>query len=247
MSGHSKWSTIKHKKAKTDAQRGKLFSKLVREIMMAAKSGDPDPVTNTRLRLAVQKAKAANMPNDNIKRAVQKGAGNSDGVNYDEVTFEAYAPNGVALLIETLTDNRNRTVPNIKSILNKAGGSMASKGSVSYLFEKKGVLVFESGLSEERIMDIATQAGADDIDVKDDGSIEVITSPVEYEQVKNSFDDNGISYVDASLSMIPRVLVSLTSEQAERVLKLIDKLEDDDDIQNVYGNFDVPDDVLQNF
>jgi len=245
MSGHSKWSTIKHKKAKTDQQRGKVFSKLVREIMIAAKSGDPDPDNNARLRLAVQKAKEANMPNDNIKRAIQKVAAGGEGANLEEITYEAYALYGVALLIEVVTDNKNRTLPNIKNILAKAGGSLATKGAVSYLFEKKGLIVFESGASEDLIMEIATEAGAEDIDINEDGSIEVKTESADFEQIKKVFDEKDLKYAEASLEMIAQNEISLDAEKARKIFNLIEKLEDDDDVQEVFGNYDVSAEVMK--
>jgi YebC/PmpR family DNA-binding regulatory protein len=245
MSGHSKWSTIKHKKAKTDAQRGKVFSKIVKEIMVATKLGGPDTSCNTRLRLALQKAKEANMPQDNIKRAIQKGSAGADSANFEEVTFEGYAPNGVAILIETLTDNRNRTVPNIKTLLNKAGGSLSSKGSVAYLFHHRGILIFEPGSDENNIMEIATEAGAEDFNTQEDGSIEVVTDITQFEAVKNKFDDAKIDYATADLSKIPDIFVSLNLEQAQKVLALIQKLEDDDDVQNVYSNADIPEEAFK--
>ncbi|MFC1751903.1 YebC/PmpR family DNA-binding transcriptional regulator [Thermoproteota archaeon] len=242
MSGHSKWSTIKHKKAKTDAQRGKIFSKMAREITIASKIGGGDPTANTRLRLAIQKAKEVNMPNDNISRAIQKGAGGGEGAALEEIMFEAYAPNGVALIIETLTDNRNRTIPNVKNPLTRVNGNLATKGAVSYMFDQKGLIIFAPDADEEHIMEIATEAGAEDIDKKDDGCIEVTTAPEDFETVRQAFEDNEQRYEDASITMIPQNLVQLTLEQSEKLTKLIDKLEEDDDVQNVYHNADFPDD-----
>ncbi|MGE4170422.1 MAG: YebC/PmpR family DNA-binding transcriptional regulator [Candidatus Margulisiibacteriota bacterium] len=244
MSGHSKWSTIKHKKAKTDAQRGKIFTKLVREIVIAAKVGGADPEGNPRLKLAIQKARQANMPSDNIKRAVQKGAGNDDDSNLEEVLFEGYAPFGVAILVETLTDNRNRTVPNLRSIFTKFGGSLGAKGSVAYLFNKQGIVLFEPGVSEESVMDVATEAGADDIDTKADGSIEVLTAPEQLLTVKQAFDDQKLVYANAELMMIPTTSVALDLEQSQKIAALIEKLEDDDDVQNVYTNADLSEDFF---
>jgi YebC/PmpR family DNA-binding regulatory protein len=239
MSGHSKWSTIKHKKAKTDAQRGKAFSRLAREIIMAAKIGGGDVDMNARLRLAIQKAKDANMPNDNIKRAIQRGTGSGDSAALEELTFEAYAQFGTAVLIDAVTDNRNRTVANIKSILNKTGGNMATQGAVSYLFDKKGYFLFEPTTSEEEIIDIALSGNAEDIDTQDDGAIEITISPSEFEKLRIAFEENNISFISAEITMIPKTLVSLSEEQADKILKLIDKLEEDDDVQNVYTNFDI--------
>ncbi len=240
MSGHSKWSTIKHKKAKTDAQKGKIFTKIVREITSAARHGGGDADGNPRLRLAIEKAKEVNMPADNIKRAVQKGAGGEDGQEFEEIAFEAYGPFGVAILIETLTDNRNRTVPNIRSILGKYNGNLASKGAVSYLFEKNGLIIFEPGVSEEAVMDIATSSGAEDVESKEDGSIEVIVKPEAYETLRKAFDDAKLSPISASVTMIAKTFAKLDSEQAQTIMNLIEKLEDDDDIQAVHSNADFP-------
>ena len=245
MSGHNKWSTIKHKKAKTDQQRGKIFSKLVREIMVAVKELGPDPDANTRLRLAIQKAKDENMPNDNIKRAIQKGAGGDGDKPLEEITFEGYGPNGVAILIETLTDNRNRTVPNIRIILNKNKGNLAEKGAVSYLFSKKGLIVFEPGQSEETIMEVATEAGADDIDIKEDASIEVLTATNTFEEVRKAFDQNNLSYISAEMQHIPSTWIDLEGADSRALLTLIDSLEDDDDVQNVYTNGPFSDETFQ--
>jgi YebC/PmpR family DNA-binding regulatory protein len=237
MSGHSKWSTIKRKKGKTDAERGKMFSKLVREIILATKQGGgPDLTMNSRLRLAVQKAKDANMPNDNVSRAIQKGSGDGADSNLEEIVYEAYAPFGVGLLIETLSDNKNRTLPNIKSVLNKYGSSLATKGAVSYNFEQKGYFIFEPGISEEEVMEVATMADAEDIDIKDDGSVEVITEPKNFEQVRKAFEENNLNFISAEITMLPKTFVTLTDEQSEKVMNIINKLEDDDDVQNVYTN-----------
>jgi len=244
MSGHSKWSTIKHKKAKTDQQKGKVFSKLVKEIMMAVKLGDPNPDMNARLRLAIQKAKSANMPNDNITRAVKKAA-DKDTADLEEVTFEIYAPAGVALIVEALTDNKNRTVPNIRSILNKYGASLATRGAVSYMFDKKGSILFEPGSDEEAIMDVAAECEVEDLVSNEDKSIEVITTPQNFENVKNTFDEKNIAYVNAEIAMIPQTIVTLENDPAEKIAKLIDKLEDDDDVLEVYSNYEVTAEILE--
>ena len=239
MSGHSKWSTIKHKKAKTDAQRGKIFTKIVRELTSAARLAGLDPEGNPRLRLAMEKARDVNMPQDNIKRAIQKGAGGESDEQFEEVTFEAYAPDGVAMLIETLTDNRNRTVPSIRSVLTKAGGQLAAKGAVSYLFDKKGFFVFEPGTSEDSVMEAALAANAEDVQVNDDGSIEVQTAPEWYEAVKQAFLDAKLVWASASLTFLPKVWVAVAPERGQKIVALIDKLEEDDDVQAVYTNADV--------
>jgi YebC/PmpR family DNA-binding regulatory protein len=244
MSGHSKWSTIKHKKAKTDAQRGKIFTKIVREITTAARLGGGDDEANPRLRLALQKAKEVNMPNDNIKRAIQKGAGTDDDGNFEEITFEGYASDGVALLIEVLTDNRNRTVPNIRSVLSKFGGNLAAKGAVSYLFDKKGVLLVEPGPSEDAVMNIALNVDVDDVISRPDGSFEILTVPEHFESVYNAFKKSDVACASASITMVPQTTVLIPSEKAEKLMALIEKLEEDDDVQAVYSNADFPDDVL---
>ena len=239
MAGHNKWSQIKHKKAKTDAQRGKLFSKIAREIMMATKLGGADSEMNPRLRLALQKAKEANMPNDNVNRAIQKGAGGGPEVQLEELQFEAYGPNGIALLIDALTDNRNRTVSNLKAILNKGGANMAQKGSVSYLFETKGLIYFSSLENEDVIVDIAIDAGADDVVTKEDDGIEIITSIELLETIKQSFDEKNITYETATLIKLPKTVVNIDESQLGKVEKLLDNIHEDDDIQDVFTNLSV--------
>eukprot|EP01046_Picozoa_sp_COSAG06_P073518 COSAG06_NODE_22024_length_737_cov_0.876176_1_plen_199_part_10 len=199
MAGHNKWSQIKHKKAKTDAQRGKVFTKVIKEINVAVRLHGEDIATNAALRMASQKAKAVNMPQDNIKRAIAKAAGSQEGGDLQECYFEAYGPGGVAILIKTLTDNKNRTVPNLKVILNKNGGRLVEMGSVAYLFDKKGVLVFEPGLTEEAVIDIAVSAGADDVCLQTDGSIEVVTDVPAFETVKKAFDTAKMNYAVAMI------------------------------------------------
>lgn len=211
---------------------------------MAAKLGGADPAMNTRLRLAIQKAKESNVPNDNIKRALEKGAASGEGNDLEEIVFEAYAPHGVALLIETLTDNRNRTVPNLRLALSKYGGTMAAKGAVSYLFVKKGVFVFEPGKSEDVIMEVATEAGAEDLETKEDGSIEVLTAPELFEPVKKAFDKANLKYAHGEITMVPKTTVSLSADQTTSVLTLIEKLEDDEDVQSVSSNLDIPEDLI---
>ena len=236
MAGHNKWSSIKHKKAKTDAQKGKVFSKISKEIIMATKIGGVDAEMNPRLRLALQKAKEANMPNDNIKRALEKGSGSSDDSNLEEIQFEAYGPMGVAILIDTLTDNRNRTVSNLKAILNKAGATMAQKGAVGYLFNTKGLLIFSEFENEDDIIDLAIENGADDVQITDESTIEVITPFTEFESIKKEFDMKNFFYDTASITKIPSTFVSLENSQKESFLKLYEKLEDEDDVQDVYSN-----------
>eukprot|EP01047_Picozoa_sp_COSAG01_P002648 COSAG01_NODE_71_length_28648_cov_1587.432449_13_plen_239_part_00 len=236
MAGHNKWSQIKHKKAKTDAQRGKVFTKVIKEINVAVRLHGEDIATNAALRMAIQKAKAVNMPQDNIKRAIAKAAGSQEGGDLQECYFEAYGPGGVAILIKTLTDNKNRTVPNLKVILNKNGGRLVEMGSVAYLFDKKGVLVFEPGLTEEAVIDIAVSAGADDVCLQTDGSIEVVTDVPAFETVKKAFDTAKMNYAVAMISMLPKDNVIVEEVIQRQVLALFDALDDDEDVQEVYSN-----------
>ena len=239
MSGHSKWSTIKHKKAKTDAQRGKLFSKIAKEIMMAAKLGGGDPEMNPRLRLALQKAKEANMPNDNVQRAIIKGTGGGDDTNLNEITYEGYAQDGVAILIETLTDNVNRTVSNLRGILNKGGGNMVEKGSVSYLFHTKGLFLFDETNDSDQIMDIAVEKGAEDVDLKDDNSLEITCKLSDFEQLKTAFETNGLTYTTATITKIPSTTITVNEITGEKIINLIENIENDDDVQEVHSNFEI--------
>jgi YebC/PmpR family DNA-binding regulatory protein len=246
MSGHNKWSTIKRKKEKTDQQKGKIFSKLAREIMMAAKIGGSDQVMNARLRLAIIKAKESNMPSDNIKRAVEKGASGADSANLEEILFEIYSSFGVALLVEAVTDNKNRTISNIKSIINKYGANLAAKGAVAYLFDKKGLIIFEPGIGEDAVMEIAAEYNVDDLQTTEDGSIEVTMDPNEFETIKNAFDEKKLAYMDASITMIPKTVAALeTLEQAQKITRFIEKIEEDDDVQDVYGNHEIPENILE--
>jgi len=247
MSGHSKWSTIKRKKGANDAKRGKIFTKAAREIIMAAKVGGGDPDMNARLRLAIQKAKDVNMPNDNIKKAVLKGTGSGESGNLEEITYEAYAQAGVALIIECMTDNKNRTLPEVKNVVTKGGGNMAEKGSVSYMFSQKGVFLFDgTAVSEDEIMDIAINHDVDDIKESDDGTIEVISDPSVYEILKNDFDSNSITYLNSELSMIPATSIPVEDVPiAKKILAIIEKLEDLDDVQDVYNNSDISDEIYQ--
>ena len=244
MAGHNKWSKVKHIKAKTDAVKGKAFSKAAREITVAVKQGGVDPDMNPVLRLALQKARDCNMPKDNIKRAIDKGAGVGEGDQLEEITYEGYAPGGIAILIRALTDNKNRTVPNVRAALTKAGGSLASSGAVSYLFDKKGVILFDDTVDADTVMTIAIDAGADDVDVQDDGYVEVLTLPDQFETVVNSFNAQDIDYLNASIEMVPQNRVMLDVDKVAGFLKLIEKIEEDDDIQDVFHNADLPDEAL---
>lgn len=244
MSGHSKWATTKHKKAAADAKRGKIFTKLTKEITVAAKLGGGDPEGNPRLRTAVAKAKAASMPADNIKRAIQKGTGELPGVSYEESTFEGYGPGGVAVLVEVMTDNRNRTVSEIRHILGKLGGNLGESGCVSWMFHKKGyIVVAQSKANEEKLMSLALDAGAEDMQAEDDNFV-VTTAPADFEKVKKTLEDAGITPDAAEITMIPQTYVKLEGKAADQMLRLMDMLEDNDDVQNVYANFDIPEEIL---
>jgi YebC/PmpR family DNA-binding regulatory protein len=239
MSGHSKWHSIKHKKGAADAKRGKIFTRLAREITVAARDGGGDPDMNARLRKAVSDAKAANMPNDNIDRAIKRGTGELEGVNYDEITYEAYGPGGVAILIETMTDNRNRTVADLRHLLSKNNGNLGESGSVSWLFDRKGyIVVSKQAKSEEELFEIAIEAGAEDL--KEDGeSFEIFTDQEVFQDVKEAFEKAGIEAEVAEVSMIPQNFVRLEGGDVQQMLKLYDILDDHDDVQNVYANFDI--------
>ena len=246
MAGHSKWAQIKHKKKAVDAKRGKLFTKLIREIMVAARIGGGDPSGNPRLRAAIEAAKNANMPKDNIERAIKKGTGELEGVAYEEVTYEGYGPGGVAILVEAMTDNRQRTVADLRHIFSKRGGNLGEPGSVAWMFEKKGVITVEKAhVTEEGLMDAALEAGAEDL--VDQGEVwEVHTDPKAFDSVKKALEDAGIPVVSARLDMVPQNLVEVSDPgQADKLLKLMDALEDNDDVQNVYANFDIPEAVLE--
>lgn len=245
MSGHSKWSSIKHKKGAADAKRGKIFTRLIKEITVAARMGGGDPDGNPRLRTAIAAAKAENMPKDNIERAIKKGTGELEGVSYDEVTYEGYGPGGVAMLIECLTDNKNRTVADIKHIIDRHGGNLGEPGCVAWMFEKRGMIIFEKDkVDEEKILDIALEAGAEDVK-EEETEFEVISSPSEFETVKKAFDDAGLEYTVAEISMVPQNTIKLEGKKAEQMLNLMEGLEDNDDINNVYANFDIPDEVME--
>ncbi|CAD7777664.1 MAG: putative transcriptional regulatory protein [Candidatus Methanoperedenaceae archaeon GB50] len=246
MSGHSKWAQIKRKKAATDVKRGKIFTKLIREIITAARLGGGDPDSNARLRAAIEAAKAENMPKENIERAIKKGTGELEGSYYEEVSYEGYGAGGIAILISALTDNRNRTVSELRYLFNKYGGNLGETGCVSWMFEKKGVIAFaKDRIEEERLMEVAVEAGAEDIKIEED-EYEVITAPEEFEHIKQFFDKAGLKYERAEITMICQNVVKITDKnQAERILKLMDALEDHDDVQKVYANFDIPDEILE--
>jgi len=246
MSGHSKWSTIKRKKGAIDAKRGKIFTKLIKEITLAARLGGGDPEANSRLRQAIMAAKEENMPKDNIDRAIKKGIGGGEGGSaYEEVTYEGYGPGGVAVLVEVMTDNKNRTVAEIRHIFSKSGGNLGENGCVSWIFVKKGSIVFDKkAVNEDDLMELALDAGAED--VREDGDeFQVITDPGSYESVRKVIDGKGLKYVAASIGMVPQNSVKLEAGKAEQMLKMMERLEDNDDVQNVWANFDISDDILE--
>lgn len=244
MAGHSKWANIKHRKGAVDAKRGKIFTKLIKEITVAARMGGGDINANPRLRSAVLAAKAENMPKDNMERAIKKGTGELEGVNYEELSYEGYGPAGAAVLLESLTDNKNRAVAEIRHIFNKHGGNLGENGCVGWMFEKKGYLVVEKRVTdEETLMETALEAGAED--VREDGdNFEVVTAPEDYEAVKEAIDAAEITTLSAEVTMLPQNMTELAGKDAEKMIKLMDALDDCDDVQKVYTNADIPDDVM---
>ncbi len=244
MAGHSKWANIKHRKGAQDAKRGKIFTKIIREITVAARMGGGDPAGNPRLRAVIDKALGANMTKDTINRAIKRGTGELDGENYEEVVYEGYGPNGVAVLVECLTDNRNRTVSEVRHAFSKAGGNLGTDGSVAYLFSKVGLLSYAPGTDEEQVTEAAIEAGAEDVISNDDGSIDVITSFADYISVKEAMTAAGHEPQSAGVTMKPSTSVQLAKEDAEKIIRLVDALEDLDDVQNVYSNAEIPDAVL---
>jgi YebC/PmpR family DNA-binding regulatory protein len=244
MSGHSKWSGIKHKKAKIDAIRGRAFTKLIREITVAARVGGGDPDGNPRLRLAIEKAKAVNMPQDNIQRGILKGTGELPGTSYEEYIYEGYGPGGVAVLLEILTDNKNRTAPEIRKLFSKYGGNLGESGCVAWLFEKKGLIQVEAAAADEdRLLSIALEAGAEDM-VRSDNTFEIITAPKDLERVKESLTKEKIEIADGEVTMLPQNTVRLEGKQAQQTLQLMEALEEHDDVQHAYANFDIPDEIM---
>lgn len=244
MSGHSKWSTIKHKKGAADAKRGKIFTKLIKEITVAARMGGGDPNANPRLRSALLAARAENMPKDNMDRAVKKGTGELEGVNYEEVVYEGYGPGGAAVIVESLTDNKNRAVAEIRHCFSKRGGNLGANGCVAWMFDKKGYLVVEkSAIDEDALMEAALEAGAED--VREDGpNFEVITEPEDFEAVKEAIEGASIPYVAAEITLLPQNTTSLKGKEAEQMIALMEMLDDSDDVQKVYTNADIPDEMV---
>ncbi|QWF72052.1 YebC/PmpR family DNA-binding transcriptional regulator [Methylomonas paludis] len=245
MAGHSKWANIKHRKGAQDAKRGKIFTKLIREISVAAKgSGGGDPTNNPSLRTAIDKALAANMRRDTVDNTIKKAIGALDGVNYEEVRYEGYGPGGTAVMVDCLTDNRNRSVADVRHAFAKAGGNLGTDGSVAYLFRKIGIISFETGLDEDALLEAAMEAGADDVQTNDDGSIDVLTSPDDFQAVKDALLAAGYQPETAEVTMHADTKTALDAEAAEKMLKLLDRLEDLDDVQNVYSNADISDEIM---
>ncbi|WP_422451039.1 MULTISPECIES: YebC/PmpR family DNA-binding transcriptional regulator [unclassified Endozoicomonas] len=245
MAGHSKWANIKHRKAAQDAKRGKVFTKIIRELTVAAKQGGGNVEDNPKLRAIVDKALAANMTRDTINRAIARGAGGEDDSNMEEVTYEGYGAGGIAVLVECLTDNRNRTVAEVRHAFSKHGGNLGTDGSVAYLFERKGQIFFEEGVDEEQLMDAALEAGAEDVVTNDDGSVEVLTEWTEFMAVKDALEAAGLTPAGGEVAMIASTQTELDLAGAEKVMKLIDRLEDLDDVQNVYTNADISAEIME--
>ena len=245
MAGHSKWANIQHRKGAQDAKRGKLFTKLIREITVAARVGDPDPASNPRLRLAVDKALGGNMTKDTIERAIKRGSGAQDGENYEEVRYEGYGPGGAAVMVDCVTDNRNRTVAEVRHAFSKAGGNLGTDGSVAYQFTKAGVLSYPSGSDEDRIMEAALEAGASDVLDNDDGSVDVLTEPDQFVDIKAAMVAASLEPEQAEVTMRASNTMSLELDDAEKMIRLLDRLEDLDDVQNVYSNADISEDILE--
>jgi YebC/PmpR family DNA-binding regulatory protein len=245
MSGHSKWSSIKHKKGAADAKRGKLFSKLSRAITVAAKEGGPDPAANATLATAIQKAKDNSMPKDNIERAIQRGAGGGEGESFETVTYEGYGPNGVAVFVEAMTDNRNRTAADVRNIFTRNNGKLGESGSVAWIFERKGIIIVSAeSVDEDTLMTVAIEGGAEDVS-QDEGSYEIVTEPGDLMAVRKALEDEGIGFESAELAMQPKNTVKLQESDAKKMLHLMDALEDSDDVQEVHANFDISEEILQ--
>ena len=245
MAGHSKWANIKHRKAAVDAKRGKMFTKIIRELTVAAKEGGPEADSNPRLRTAISAAKGQNMPNDTIERAIKRGSGDMDGVVYQEVFYEGYGPGGSAVYVQALTDNKNRTVAAVRSLFNKNGGNLGETGCVAWMFEMKGRITFSGkSVTEDQLFDIAIDAGAEDVSSEDEDLV-VITDTEDFENVKSVLQDAGLKYVSAEITMVPQSNVKIDGKEAERMIRLMEALEDNDDVQNVYANFDISEELLE--
>lgn len=244
MAGHSKWANIQHRKGAQDAKRGKLFTRLIREITVAARMGGSDPAANPRLRAAIDKALGSNMTKDVIERATKRGAGELDGANYEEIRYEGYGPSGTAIMVDCMTDNRNRTVAEVRHVFSKRGGNMGTDGSVAFMFNQKGIISFAEGLDEDVVMEVALEAGAEDIVTNNDGSIDVLTTPEEYSAVKDALDAAGFESQSAEVTMHPDNTVSLELEDAKKAIAMIEAFEELDDVQQVYSNADFSDEVM---
>ena len=245
MSGHSKWSTIKRKKGKADAQRGKIFTKIIRVITVAARSGGGDPEANVKLKVAIQLAKENNMPNENIEKAIKRGTGEADGVSYEEIIYEGYGPGGVAVLIEALTDNKNRTTPEIRKIFSKNAGNLGENGCVAWMFDKRGYFIFEiAKVNEDTIVDLALEAEAEDVK-SDNENIEVMTPPENYKKFSNLIKEQNIDCLLSEVTLIPKTTVDLEGKKARQMLNLMEQLEDQDDVQKVYANFNIADEIME--
>ncbi len=245
MSGHSKWASIKHKKGAVDAKRGKVFTKLIKEITVATRMGGKDPDSNARLRAAIAAAKAENMPKENIERGIKKGAGDLEGSNFEEVIYEGYGPGGIAVLVEVFTDNKNRAVAAVRHLFERYGGGLGEAGCVSWMFSQKGLMVFRKDQAdEEKLFELALEAGAEDIK-EGEKEFEVITEPSYFEQVKTAIENAGLNYVLAEITMIPNTTLNLDGKNAQQMLTLMELLEDNDDVNHVYANFDIPDEVME--
>ena len=246
MSGHSKWSTIKRKKGAADAKRGRIFTRLIKEITVAARMGGGDPEGNPRLRSAIGTAKSENMPKDNIERAIKKGTGELEGAIYEEISYEGYGPGGVAVMVECMTDNKNRTVADIRHAFSKSGGNLGESGCVAWMFDKKGsILIDKSAIDEEKLMDKALEAGAEDV-LEEENVFQVITTPDDFEAVREALQTDGLEFIEAEVSLIPQNTVDITEEKpAKQLLRLLESLEDHDDVQSVSANFDIPDEIME--
>ncbi|WP_299494540.1 YebC/PmpR family DNA-binding transcriptional regulator [uncultured Shewanella sp.] len=245
MAGHSKWANIKHRKAAQDAKRGKLFTKFIRELTVSAREGGSDPDSNPRLRAAIDKALSNNMTRDTVERAVKRGAGELDGQVLETIMYEGYGPGGTAVMVETMTDNRNRTVSGVRNAFSKSGGNLGTDGSVSYLFDKKGIISYGEGTDEDALMDAALEAGAEDVVTNEDSSIDVYTTPEDFGSVKDALDATGLESINAEVTMIPSTKADLDADTAPKFMRLIDNLEDHDDVQEVYHNADISDEIME--
>jgi YebC/PmpR family DNA-binding regulatory protein len=247
VAGHSKWANIRRKKARVDAERGKAFTKISRELLVAAREGGSDPLENFRLRLAIDKARAANMPNDNIQRIIKRGAGESGAESLEEITYEGYGPGGVAIMVSAMTDNRNRSASDVRYVFSKNGGNLGETGCVAWMFQKKGLIVVnldEIDMGEDELVDLAIESGAEDYQT-DDTTVEVYTEPEDFEEVEKFFESRGVRFSTAEVTMLPQNTVKVTGKAAQQVLNLVESLEELDDVQQVYANFDIPDEELE--